>query len=312
MSCNDNKFRIEANNTKYCFNKQIIKHNLQDYVKVYDYLQGDNDIINNDTIYCNELDDYNHTYEKTIRCFEIIHKNNVEYDYIFRTNSSTFINIKLLYEFCKHISKYSFFDNKLFTSCLTSINYAFAPRQYDLVAQGKGLLFNKQLMNTLLANKWIHKRNDHLTNYIFCGTVFYNDIKNNTLEYKINKTDDVQISTIFNLLNLEQNKNIEDFYYTYCHHVCYENIKAFNRNVFDYIKYFITITVKAAPNRTVDVNKDMQELTNIVINNDYKDDNDIHNVILENLKFNEMTPVFRGFNEKPMYKYIKRNIDYEL
>ena len=162
LSCNQKYFKKQCEETKRQFQKQLDHFNLNDNVKIYSYTSGTNEGIINDTIYCNTLDDYNHTYEKTIRCFEILDENNIEYDYIFRTNSSTFINIKLLYEFVKKIFDKKFFNDKYFSSALCSINRTFAPNQYDIVAQGKGMLFNKYLLNLLMNNRYLFNNDDFL------------------------------------------------------------------------------------------------------------------------------------------------------
>ena len=76
LSCNQKYFKKQCEETKRQFQKQLDHFNLNDNVKIYSYTSGTNEGIINDTIYCNTLDDYNHTYEKTIRCFEILDENN--------------------------------------------------------------------------------------------------------------------------------------------------------------------------------------------------------------------------------------------
>jgi hypothetical protein len=44
-------------------------------------------------------DDLYHTYVKTLEMFKVLKENNVEYDYIFRTNTSTYLLVKQLLSF---------------------------------------------------------------------------------------------------------------------------------------------------------------------------------------------------------------------
>lgn len=303
LSCNQKYFKKQCEETKRQFQKQLDHFNLNDNVKIYSYTSGTNEGIINDTIYCNTLDDYNHTYEKTIRCFEILDENNIEYDYIFRTNSSTFINIKLLYEFVKKIFDKKFFNDKYFSSALCSINRTFAPNQYDIVAQGKGMLFNKYLLNLLMNNRYLFNNENIIKRY-----VFIREYINDTGEHCV--TDDTTISTIYNLIHIYNNENYIDYMYTFLHHSSYSDLKNLKMNTWNIVKKYISITLKDSSKGEIDYNENMKELTDLICSNNYNI-NELDYIVMQNIYVNNCAPVFKGFTENPMFKYIKRNINFD-
>ena len=127
QSCNEKHFADEAKIMKLSLNNQIQKYNLINVFDVYDYIGNSNETyLNNSTIYVNSKDDLYHTYEKTIKCLEYIN-DNIKYDYIFRTNTSTFINIKILYEFITFINEHDNNYLKVYTSCILNTNDCYAP-----------------------------------------------------------------------------------------------------------------------------------------------------------------------------------------
>ena len=167
MKSHQERFLIQAEKVKSSFQKQIDKYNLTDSISIIDYIgsytNNYNKItyIKDNTIYCRGGDGENSTYFKTLDALEYIN-DNIEYDYIFRTNTSTFINVKLLYEFIKYIDKSKFYDKDIFfSSVLIALEETYAPRSADVVAQGKGLLFNQRLVNKLLNNKWESVDNEY-------------------------------------------------------------------------------------------------------------------------------------------------------
>ena len=101
MKAHQDRFLVQSEKMIEAFNKQIKKYNLQDNITVYDYIGSYKDNYNKstylskNTIYCKSGDTESFTYLKTLDALEYI-DDNIEYDYIFRTNTSTFINIKLL------------------------------------------------------------------------------------------------------------------------------------------------------------------------------------------------------------------------
>lgn len=99
MCYKDTTYEKNAEALKKSYKKLINKYKLNNYINIFSYT-GNNDIqqINENTIDCVSADDIEHTYDKTIECFDIVNKN-FDYDYLVRTNCSQIINIKLLYEY---------------------------------------------------------------------------------------------------------------------------------------------------------------------------------------------------------------------
>ena len=96
MSCHDKVFLDEEILCKNTWLKFVDNF---DNINYYIYKAGKQDQIIHHDIFVKAPDDKDHTYTKTIRCFELINNRNIEYDYIVRTNLSTFINIPLLNEY---------------------------------------------------------------------------------------------------------------------------------------------------------------------------------------------------------------------
>ncbi len=97
MSCNQEIFEYQemvARNT-------WIKHLKEDNIDIFIYKSGNDEIIN-DVIYCQTEDTLEYTYDKTLIAFsKIVDK----YDYIVRTNLTTYINSKLLVKYCEYMNK---------------------------------------------------------------------------------------------------------------------------------------------------------------------------------------------------------------
>lgn len=77
---------------------------------------------------------------KTIKSIEYVLNNHEPFDFLFRTNMSSVINLPLLYQFIE--------DNR------ENIYYSGVVNAYDITfASGAGLLFSKQCCSDLIANK---------------------------------------------------------------------------------------------------------------------------------------------------------------
>ena len=74
-----------------CIRQTWAKHDFNN-VKVFFYHGGNEETIKDDKILINYPEGFQNIGYKTIRSFEILLKNN-EFDYIFRTNSSSYVNI---------------------------------------------------------------------------------------------------------------------------------------------------------------------------------------------------------------------------
>lgn len=86
------------------------------------------------------------TFEKTYYAIQYI-QNNIPYDFIFRTNTSTYINTALLQKFCDEQNSNT---DVLWVSELYSLSEGVAPYPLCIYGRGNGLLFSKQLVHIFL------------------------------------------------------------------------------------------------------------------------------------------------------------------
>ena len=141
MSCNQDIYKYQemvARNT-------WIKHLKEEDIDVFIFTSGKENLIDNDKIYCDVPDDVNHTYEKTICVLKQIDIN--KYDFIIRTNLTTYINAKLLKLYCQYLQNNDF---DISNGCLcikdNLIHY-----------RGNSLIMNKKVFNYLLNNIYDNK-----------------------------------------------------------------------------------------------------------------------------------------------------------
>ena len=126
MSCNDNFFIEQEKVIKETWASPIIKGEYSniDFI-IY---RGDPSldkhkfIKSENTLLLRCEDNLQNTYKKTYYALSLIDKN-FDYDYIFRTNTSTFVNVSLLNEFVQTIDN----DEVLWTSDLYSLSESMTP-----------------------------------------------------------------------------------------------------------------------------------------------------------------------------------------
>ena len=138
----------------------------------------------NHMIYVKCEDDLSHTYEKTKLAYQMIVNSGIDFDYVVRTNTSVFVNLKKMIERIDTLPK-----NKVMCK-LCKINFE-EPYRFLMIMIGYFFGMDRSLFDT---------------------TMYVNDdyIKNNCL----NSNDDVVISTVlfekFNLLNICHTINEDD------------------------------------------------------------------------------------------------------
>lgn len=153
MSCDKEFFINQEKLIKQTWAKDIIdgKYPNIDIVfymgcPVIDETYFDNDL---KTIVLKCEDDLDNTFKKTIRAFEYI-DNNYEYDYIFRTNTSTYVNVQLLNEFIQSITD----DNVLYGSEIYSLSESTCPYPLCLFARGNSIILSKKHIDILLKDSY--------------------------------------------------------------------------------------------------------------------------------------------------------------
>jgi len=118
-----------------------------DNVEIYYYYGGaDINYIEGDKIYSNTEENIYNIGQKTINAFEFL--SNKDYDYVFRTNSSSYVNIEYLLEYIKDK------PNKMFYHGVVS---HYEPENFKFVS-GSGYIISRDLIDLVIENKdkWDH------------------------------------------------------------------------------------------------------------------------------------------------------------
>lgn len=150
MSCQDPFFTKEEEIIRNTWLQKINEFPNIDYV----FYKGDPNIDKHKynkekhllTLRCE--DNIENTFKKTYYAFKTCNKLFKDYNYVFRTNTSTYVNIELLNEFVCSICKNNL--NILWTSELYSLSNSFCPYPLYLYGRGNGLLISKHLINNVI------------------------------------------------------------------------------------------------------------------------------------------------------------------
>ena len=162
MYCNQDFFLREEKTVRETWAKDIIDNKYPD-IDFYSYTASNNGQsyidVDNKIIYINCDDSLTGTFEKTSKCFQLLISNNIleKYDFIFRTNTSTYINISLLNAFLHSdkIDKYTIYGGDIY--CAQS---CCGPYNYSYYAVGNSMLIPKQylqLINKEILNEYFEK-----------------------------------------------------------------------------------------------------------------------------------------------------------
>lgn len=143
MSCTRKDFMAEEQAIKETWAKDILDGkypNISWYAYRNTLYEHPYDM--NNIIYVPELDDRKHTYQKTIACFKYV-KDKFDFDYIVRTNTSQYINLKLLDKF---IEELDYGDENIYTGQIcfnTSSNL-------KVYGRGNFIIFSKKVFNRII------------------------------------------------------------------------------------------------------------------------------------------------------------------
>lgn len=273
MSCNDDFFIGQEKVIKETWAGPIIKG---EYPGI-DFLiyRGDTSLEKHKLIKSENLlllrceDNLQNTYKKTHYALSLIDKN-FEYDYIFRTNTSTFVNVPLLYEFIQDLD-----DEVLWTSELYSLSESMTPYPLYLYGRGNGILLSKKLVQRILVEG---------INFLY-----------------LENCDDWVIGNILNSYWMKQSKDYTEYIKSYKHgwFKCISTVAENNHTLcpyyndntnFNFLKQFITIQIKRYNERHLE-NKNYYELWDIFSKNK---DRDLKNEIKSNLIYSTNANVFIG------------------
>lgn len=101
---------------------------------------GDDNKIIDDKIYLKIFEDYGTITQKTLLVFELIY-NNFDFDFIYRTNSSSYVDINLLYEHLETIKPENFYSGV--TARCSGIDFC----------SGCGYFLSRDLVKLIVENK---------------------------------------------------------------------------------------------------------------------------------------------------------------
>ena len=272
MSCKDEFFQEQENYINDTWGRQILEDKYSNISLIkYHGNERENRLEGNNLLLHVE-DDINNTFKKTYLALSILKKNNFDYDYIFRVNTSTYVNVDLLNSFVQSLED----DSILWCSELYSLSEAMTPCPLYLFGRGNALLFSKRLIDIILSEGFP---------YIY-----------------FNMTDD---NTVGNILNSYWIKNGEN----YLNHIrafrhgwsrCIGNNVITKNSIcqwkndncdFDFMKTFVTIQIKRYWEREKE-NKNYIDLYNNCFK-DNKDDNICESVKLQ-YEYSKNPNVFIG------------------
>lgn len=100
MSCQEERFIVEEEVIRETWAKPLMNNELEN-ISIIFYRGGEYESYDVDkkvlTVKCG--DKLTDTYAKTIEVFHYLVNNNIEYDYVFRTNTSTYVNLDAIKQF---------------------------------------------------------------------------------------------------------------------------------------------------------------------------------------------------------------------
>lgn len=218
MCCNQDFFLREEKKVRDTWAKDILS-NIYEDIDYFMYTASNNDTsyidYENRIIYISCDDSLHGTFEKTSKCFELLEKEHIleKYDFIFRTNTSTYVNVSLLNEFLHS----ELIDNNLiYGGNVYCAKSACGPYNYSYYACGNSLLMPTKYLKLI--------RKNILDKYI---KEYYNVVPNRKDVLNI---DDNAIGFIINCF-LEYKKNIyhKQIYRVYGNN--YEDVSKINQYI---------------------------------------------------------------------------------
>ena len=163
-----------------CCKKTWIK-NLPSNFRVIYYQGGEKTELKDDILTVACEDDLKNTYKKTYFALDYIDKN-FDYDIIFRTNTSTYINGYLLNLFINNIYEEDYF----YGSEIYSLSEAYCPYPLFLYRRGNGIIYNKNEVKNILIEG---------INLLYLG-----------------HTDDIALDNVLNSINIKHYLKIGEKY----------------------------------------------------------------------------------------------------
>ena len=270
MSCNSEIYKIEENIVKDTYIKQIFNFDNIDYI-IFDCIDNETYYDNNEHIlHINGNDDIYYTYEKNIKYFQWLNDNNYKYDYLIRTNLSTFINIPLLNDYLTYI------HNNVKDNRIMYIESHICDNIFMIT--GKFMIFQKHHIDILL-NNIIDSPHIYYDDFMFCKVFQQYYCNENNLNYHELCSDNNTIELSKFIINTY--KEIPVLYIndipSRMNNVLLDNI------TYDVLKNIIAINTKPYANNDLNIIKSsFLKLNNLVNTNYLYDINNIYNILTFN------------------------------
>lgn len=147
MSCNQPHFMKQESVCRETWAKGVLDGKY-DNIDYYSYTGGwETGSVNKDEhhVFCSSGDGLFETFQKTVECLNLLNENGVEYDYVFRTNTSTFINVGLLNAFINR----GINEDTVYCGELYSIGVP-CPTNDFIYARGNSIILSKKLIDIIL------------------------------------------------------------------------------------------------------------------------------------------------------------------
>ena len=172
MSCNDPLYIAQNQCIKETWGKKIIDGDYGKNVDILFYDGWDNGHAldeENKILHIRCEDDLDGTYKKTYYALNILQKN-YDYDYIFRTNTSTYINVPLALKLIDYIDKNNQQD-VIWTPELLSLVEACCPLPLNLYARGNGMILSRATIQRILDYGLVHLYSEHVDDVMICNVI---------------------------------------------------------------------------------------------------------------------------------------------
>lgn len=277
MGCNAPQFKTQYDVIKETWAKGIIDGKYGNNVDflIYDGWENEHKLDKeNKILHVRCEDDLDNTFKKTYYTLKLIQKK-YDFDYVFRTNTTTYINIPLILKLIDYIEDNNLQDI-LWTPELLSLVEAAVPFPLDIYARGNGLLISKFYINILLRNGISHLYDEHVDD-VLMGNVW------NTY-WILNGVNPV---TKIKGIPHAWFRCVEKFDGSNNHQLCeYYN----ERSDWEFLKNFVTIQIKQYYHRSDEIEN--YKLLHKSIGD--KIDNNLDETFDKLLKYSENPDVFIG------------------
>ena len=257
MSCEDNFFKQQEEDVKNTWLKPVIdgKYDNIDYcfysgkvIEKHKYNKENHQL----TLRCE--DDLNDTFKKTYYALKCCKKIFKDYDYIFRTNTSTYVNVELLNLFIEDVCSKN--KNILWTSELYSLSDAYCPYPLYIYGRGNGLIISDVIRDRIL---------EYGLSFLY-----------------LEKCDDWIIGNILNTYRINNGQNYLEYIKSYKHgwFKCVPEEQPNNHKLcvygnknkdWNFLRQFVTIQIKRYRERHLE-EEHYKELDEVFKNNSYTND----------------------------------------